>query len=352
MTIDKMRILYLDDDKNFFELTIFSIEEHKAPIEVVYAATVEEAIRLFDNQSFDLVISDYALVGDNGISFLKYVRKVRKSCIPFVIITGVDDRVIAVEAINNGADYYLEKSAIISDKTGSTLQSLQAIVEDRRALNEMAMIDSFGAMFSVSVHDIKNNLTVIGMTAEAIDITTSDSEIRGLVRNISNCQRLTLDILNYAVDYYNFGHSKPNWNAIHPIIEKIKRQISYKIEVINDIPDDLELFSDRLIEKVFYNLCENAVRHGRANRIKFSSFREHDYLVIEIHDNGCGIPTDEKKIMFDEGYGKNTGFGLAFCKKILRKVNISIGEDGNGSGANFTITVPEIRYRYRKHFNT
>ena len=89
--------------------------------------------------------------------------------------------------------------------------------------------------------------------------------------------------------------------------------------VKNDIPSCIELFADPLIVKVFYNLMDNAVRHGRKDcmHIRFSVKEHNGTFVILCEDNGDGIPLELKEKIFDRGFGKNTGLGLFLAREIL-----------------------------------
>jgi signal transduction histidine kinase len=55
-----------------------------------------------------------------------------------------------------------------------------------------------------------------------------------------------------------------------------------------------------------------------------------------------GIPENEKNVIFKEGYGKNTGYGLYIIQKICESYGWTIKETGkHGKGAQFTITIPK-----------
>lgn len=118
-------------------------------------------------------------------------------------------------------------------------------------------------------------------------------------------------------------------------------------QLINDIAEELEIGEDRihisdnellikgddaLMERVFYNLLQNAIKYsGRNFKISVNIFSENKS--IEICDNGPGIEDSEKKAIFEPFYridksrnrdvGGN-GLGLAICKKILDKHGASI----------------------------
>jgi signal transduction histidine kinase len=102
-----------------------------------------------------------------------------------------------------------------------------------------------------------------------------------------------------------------------------------------------------MIDRVFFNLFDNAVKHGvRVTTVTVGCEERGDGLVITFADNGSGIPDKEKQKIFEKGYGKNTGLGLFLAREILAITGITISETGTyGKGAVFEITVPEGAYR-------
>ena len=109
----------------------------------------------------------------------------------------------------------------------------------------------------------------------------------------------------------------------------------------------LEIFADPLIEKVFYNLIENSLRHGEhVTTIWFSSSETDAGLVISYRDDGVGITGEDKKKLFQRGFGKHTGLGLFLSREILSITGITIRETGEpGKGVCFEILVPKGTYR-------
>jgi signal transduction histidine kinase len=104
-----------------------------------------------------------------------------------------------------------------------------------------------------------------------------------------------------------------------------------------------------LLGKVFYNLLDNTVRHGKkATRVSISCLQTPQGLVLVWEDNGAGIPAADKDQIFERGFGRNNGLGLFLVREILTTTDITIQETGTeGKGARFEILVPEGKYRCR-----
>lgn len=105
-----IRVLMVDDDPTILELAKIFLEK-SGDIEVYPLSSARAAMILLSTKSYryDVVVSDYAMPEMDGITFLKKVRDL-KSEIPFILFTGRSREEVAIEALNFGADYYLQKN--------------------------------------------------------------------------------------------------------------------------------------------------------------------------------------------------------------------------------------------------
>ena len=102
-----MKILAIDDQP----LILKSID-HKlknAGYELFFANDGEEALKVFDQESPDLLILDLNMPGKDGFHVLNEIRVERKSSVPIIVMSGVDEEDIIVKAFNAGADDYVQK---------------------------------------------------------------------------------------------------------------------------------------------------------------------------------------------------------------------------------------------------
>ena len=100
-------ILYVDDEPMLLELAkIFLEKTGNFQVDTVTSAT--EALSILARTSYDCIISDYQMPIMDGIVFLKTVRS-KGNIGPFIIFTGKGREEVVIEALNNGADFYLQK---------------------------------------------------------------------------------------------------------------------------------------------------------------------------------------------------------------------------------------------------
>ncbi len=107
MMADSLRVLYVDDEPDLLDIGTIFLEGSKN-FKVTTAPGASEAILLLVRAKFDVIISDYQMPGMDGIEFLIEVRK-RFGSIPFILFTGKGREEVVIQAINQGADFYLQK---------------------------------------------------------------------------------------------------------------------------------------------------------------------------------------------------------------------------------------------------
>jgi PAS domain S-box-containing protein len=118
-------LLCVDDDERVLEaLRVFFRREPGFIIET--CKTASGALELLNHHHFDVIIADYAMPDMDGIAFLKEVRSRGNNAL-FIIFTGRHIARVAIEALNNGGNYYLQKGGDIY----SELPRLTAFIKKR-----------------------------------------------------------------------------------------------------------------------------------------------------------------------------------------------------------------------------
>jgi len=102
-----LSVLVVDDQKPLLDVIGLFLERF-GNMNVKTALSAKEALNLLVNNTFDAMVVDYDLPEINGIEFLKMLRA-KGDTTPFIIFTGVGREYAAIEALNNGADFFLKK---------------------------------------------------------------------------------------------------------------------------------------------------------------------------------------------------------------------------------------------------
>jgi len=201
---------------------------------------------------------------------------------------------------------------------------------------------------SITRHDIMNQITVLYGSLEIALGKVKDADRIANINRALNAAKTIQRQISFTKEYEDLGARTPVWQRVSVLTRSAASQISGNA-ISFEIPDDnLEIYADPLLVKVFYNLFDNARQHGgTVTHIRVGHHPAGTGLVISVADNGVGIPPEDKPHVFERGFGKNTGLGLFLSREILSITGISISETGvPGKGAQFEIAVPEGAFRF------
>lgn len=253
------------------------------------------------------------------------------------------DLVDAQEQLSSLNDQ-LQQAVAELQRTNTEL--VQENTERRRIEKELADANKkLRLLASITRHDLFNQITTLQEYIELSLATrerTPDNAWNHVTSASGTADRI-VNTLRFAGEYQKIGIVNPAWQEIHALVHKSEQYTSHnKVNLENRLPERVEIYSDPLIEKVFSNLIENAVRYGKKiTTIRFSLQQEGESVIILCEDDGVGIPADEKEKIFSYEYGLNTGMGLFLAREILGITGITIRETGEpGNGARFEIVCP------------
>jgi len=197
---------------------------------------------------------------------------------------------------------------------------------------------------SITRHDVNNKLTALKGYLELSMAQTEDERLRSYLLQADENVRAIRELIAFTKVYENMGSMKPFWQDLGKILEPLSFPGG---EFVTRPCQGISIFADPMLKRVFAMLVDNAIRHGRSvKKIVADVEKTQEGLVISIEDDGIGIPYEEKDVIFNRGYGKNTGLGLFLAKEILAITGICLRETGiPGNGARFEILVPKGSYK-------
>ncbi|MFA4875894.1 MAG: response regulator [Methanoregula sp.] len=129
-------VLLVDDEPLLLDVGKLSLE-HVKGISVTTAGSAAEALELSASGTFDVIVSDYQMPEMDGIALLRKIRT-RSPVQPFIIFTGRGREDVVIEALNNGADYYVQKGGDPKAQFAELLHKIRRAVRQRRS--EVALI--------------------------------------------------------------------------------------------------------------------------------------------------------------------------------------------------------------------
>ena len=464
----------MDDDESMLELVAMFVAR-SGDFKIDTAASAKEALARMGERHYDVVVCDYQMPEMTGIDLLSVLRN-QGNNVPFVIFTGKGREDVAIDALNRGADFYLQKSGDTRAMFAELANMITQSVMRRSAEQECKRVERMFHMLADNTHDVLYRIRVkpdvaieyinpavekfSGYSAEewmrdetvmfkvihpddlpkldealkdpdshrkpimlrwthkngtvtwAEDLVTPIKDesgeivaIIGIARDMTDrivmeraleeankklsilggitrhdtlnqlsvmygyielarenerdpAEREKLDKalasgdmirrhLEFSRDYQSMGTVRPDWTDVHAVVDRVFHSLDLKGVRLRNDTNGLQVFSDPMLEKVFYNLIDNTQRHsGGAKNIRVSHLMKGDDLVIVYEDDGKGVPEQDKERVFGRGVGKGTGYGLYLAREILELTGMRICETGEPcKGARFEVFVPGPRFR-------
>jgi len=224
------------------------------------------------------------------------------------------------------------------------------LTERKQAENALAMANTkLNILNSITRHDIVNQLTAfMGFLELYHEKCRAEAKDDGYFTRLIGIAKIIENQISFTKFYQELGVHAPVWQRVQDVVRAAAGtgdfgSIRFTIE---DMP--FEIFADPLLEKVFFNLYDNSVRHGeRVTGIRVSGMVSGGDCIITVEDNGVGVPAPDKMRIFERNVGGHTGLGLFLVREILALTGITIRETGEyGKGARFEILVPKDAYRF------
>jgi len=232
----------------------------------------------------------------------------------------------------------------ITDSSG-TPRYLLGMAED---LTEQTASLKLDLLYSITRSDILDQLSVIMNSLERAQLKTTEDAMQAFFDNTIGSVESIRNQIGFIRALQDRGIVSPKWQHAARSFENATTMLpAHHIDIRAEI-DDFELYADPLLPRVFYKILENSLRHGgrQLTEIRLSSHISEDSLHLIYTDNGCGIPFDQKKNIFEFRQGSGTGMGLFLVREILGFTAITITETGDpGKGVRFDIVVPKGKFR-------
>ncbi|MFH0968539.1 MAG: CHASE4 domain-containing protein [Methanobacteriota archaeon] len=248
--------------------------------------------------------------------------------------------------------WFDEKGTMRLDQSGKPIGIYGVLRDDserKRAEDAIELANKkLNLMNNITRHDILNTITGLLGYVDMAKATTSPEEVVILLNDIRDLTRTIQRQIAFTKEYQEVGVHLPLWQGVNGVIDKVLLNFEKSgIHFIREI-ENMEIYADPLLEKVFFNLVDNALRYGEMiSAIRIYTQMSGTNLLLIFEDDGVGIPADQKIRIFERGVGRNTGMGLFLTHEILAITGISIKENGIPEvGARLEIQIPWGTFRF------
>lgn len=250
-----------------------------------------------------------------------------------------------------GSEKALLANAAVVPGTKRTIVSIVDETERRYYEDAIQQVGKkMDLLARITRHDILNQLAVLYGYLELAEERSTDKNIFPLLLKARTASESIKRHLEFARDYQNMGTKRPQWVDVQAACRRAATNMELKGFKIVAQMGGVEVFSDPMLEKVFYNLIDNSIKHGmKTSRVSFRFSVGADGMRLIYEDDGVGIPDDDKEAIFDRSTGDREGrrgYGLYLAREILGITGITLSETGKqGEGARFEMLVPRGKYR-------
>lgn len=220
-----------------------------------------------------------------------------------------------------------------------------------------------GRFASSIVHDLKNPLNIIGISADMASMAGATEESRQVSRvrirkQVDRITTMVTELLEFTQgSHTNFILAQVDYKTFtEQLIEEIRAEVALKsvtVEYLNAPPSIPVRINPQRLCRVFHNLIGNAAdAMVGGGKVKLRFTNNGSEVITELEDTGKGIPPQMLDRLFQAfaTYGKSngTGLGLSICKKIVQDHKGRIyarNVPGGGALFGFTLPVPKIEPR-------
>ncbi len=378
-----IHVLMIEDDEDDALLTGSALAEmNHRRFEVLPAKSLEEGLFCLEHNPADVVLLDLSLPDSRGLDTLLAVRR-NEAEVPVVVLTGLADEAVAIEALKHGAEDYLVKGTLSGD---AIRRSIQHAIERGRLVTSLEHANQLltvknkrlvelcetthGFVDNVS-HEFRTPLTVVKEFASLLTdglcgplnekqhraaqvISDRADDLACMVNDMLDVSRLRAGILTV---WRRPARLADVVQHLRPMLER--KAARNNVRLAFEIPDDLPpVFCDAgKLSQVITNLLVNAVKFsGDDGRVKLWARADHPCrVVVGVSDDGPGIETDKLRLIFErfaqlendtDSSTKGVGLGLAIVKDF---VTLNLGEisvestPGNGSTFSFALAQADFR---------
>jgi signal transduction histidine kinase len=379
MKLKNLNILLIEDnfrDARLLSEILTEASYQEAPgttFKIDHAEQLKQGIDYLKNGEYDIVLLDLTLPDSQGLSTFEAIQE-NADTQPIIVLSGLNDSGVAVDAVRKGAQDYLVKGEV----SGHLLWRAMSYALERKQIEEklkevnknLKQLDKLKNDFLSTVsHELRTPIAIMregvslcldGIAGEITD--TQRDLLSDTMDNMDRLTRLVTDLLD--ISKIEAGKLKLRRSSVdlYDILKKVQQNyesqadekgIRFNVECPHK---SIKLFVDKdKVIQIFTNLISNALRFTSSNgEIKIEVKDNRDYVECCVSDTGIGIAKDNLNKMFSKfeqfgrvdgpGY-KGTGLGLAICKGLVEKHGGKIWVESElGKGTKFWFTLRKVPF--------
>lgn len=397
LQIEKPKILIVDDISTNVDILMQALEPEGYNIAVVQ--TGEKAVEVVPKLKPDIILMDVMMPGIDGFEACRQIKKIDSvKDIPVIFITARNDATDLVEGFRSGGVDYIAKpfkfeevnarvrahcqNRILMRQVEYAMQeAIKANEQFKSAQSQLVQSEkmaSLGAMISGIGHEINNPCNFIinnlhGLT-KSVDkvhdvineILSGDPEgerVAAFINPNFDKAKESIALIKEGADRIadivkslrTFARSEGTLQDVdvNEVIKSTLRIMSHMLTKIEFVQEYGQLTfvecAPARLGQVVMNILGNGIyaaeKSGRPPKATLKTYETPEWIVIEISDNGTGIPPHAQAKIFDPFFttkpvGEGTGLGLSISFNIMQEHDGKLEFKTGNEGTTFFISLP------------
>lgn len=381
---DVINAFFVDDDESDFLFIERCLARSKYSFDLTWCKDTDDAIDALKRDEFDIYFFDYCIDIRTGIELIDEIKDYlicKKTNIikPLIMLTGMEDQNVVVEALHLGVDDFIPKNSIsticLDRSISNALEKFDLRTEISKNNKELELSnknlikknEEIKKFYQTVSHELKTPLTsiqeFISIIKDEIPGKLNNKQKEYLDISFWGCKQMTLyinDLLEVTRLDSNKVTIKPTPQIIEPLLIDVTRFMSEKakrknIEITVNIENNLPMLNidPARIKQTLINLIANAIKFTPENgaiSVTAQLLGTKKGINISVIDNGRGIPKKECKHIFDRLYQiedsnkssqNGLGLGLYICKQLIGMHDGQLSVESEvDNGSTFTISLP------------
>jgi signal transduction histidine kinase len=388
-----MKVLLVEDNPGDTRLIREMLKEDTIQFELAHVERLCEAFQCLGEETFDVIVLDLNLPDSQGLdTFVKAHAQVSE--VPIVVLTGLADEVVGVEAVKGGAQDYLVKGQVDGDWLVRSIyyaierkraeealkkysERLEEMVEERTQelrdtqdrLVHREKLAVLGQLAGGVAHELRNPLGVIKSAVYFLNMALEEPEpevketLEVLEKEVIMSEKIISSLLDFAC-------AKPPTQRkvnINDVVQEAMSRITLpeNVEVVSQLDELLPtiLADPDQLAQVFGNIILNGIQAmtlpsplamlrtdsigtPEGGRLVIKTFKtlKSGWVAISFTDTGVGIPEENLDKLFEPLFttkAKGIGLGLALVKVLVEGHGGTIEVTSKvGKGSTFTVRLP------------
>lgn len=262
----------------------------------------------------------------------------------------LSDALLELSHTNDGLNQEMEQRKRVEAQIRTTLEREKELNELKSRFVSMASHE-----FRTPLGGILTSASLISRYPKTEDEPKREKHIQTIKRSVKNLTLilndfLSLDKLEQGKMSSNPSHFNLN-EFMNEVVEELKDTSEKNQQIkIQHADENVKLFQDReMLRNIMINLLSNAIKYSpEKSEITITSRKENSDLILEVADQGMGIPDEDQKHLFERFFRaqnsstiQGTGLGLNIVKRYLDLMDGNINfKSVLNKGTTFIVTLP------------